>query len=564
MELKIKTVAILSVFILFGQIVLHAQPQSLRPDISVSLYLNVNSASSCIAFDKKTNSIYYGNVEGNVYLVFEGSPNKDTLLFDTLDHQIPYLQGMTFHDSSLFLIGNDWTNGTQGIGIVRKGKLQPNGTRIWTTVLETVLYPATNATFDHGFSGIAIDPAGQNIYISSGSRSDHGELQTAGGVFPGIREVPLTSAIFRIPIGTQNLILPNNDTLLKQGGWLFADGTRNSFGLAFNGRGDLFGVENSGDRDDPEEMNRIQLGKHYGFPWKMGNNWTPQQFPGYNPGTDLLVNKNSKAYQLGHFYNDPTYPTSPGITFTPPLENLGPSANYYRDSTNGNIKQTTSKSLGTFTMHRCPVGLIFDVDSLLEFPYNGNGFMLSFTQGKGDSTGYHPNSIWGLPVVPIDSSEDLIHLNMIYNKTSDTYQLTATRIVEGFNLPVNAELVDSVIYVLEYGSTGNRHIWKISMPSGTTGINPYDLSDSEFIVYPNPSLNSFTLNLKTLKEGKLFVSISDLAGRRLLQFEDEVALSGSYQRMFSIEELNLSNGVYLVQCASNGAVIGTKKIVINH
>ncbi|GAB5409195.1 MAG: hypothetical protein BalsKO_15600 [Balneolaceae bacterium] len=37
----------------------------------------------------------------------------------------------------------------------------------------------------------------------------------------------------------------------------------------------FFGTENAGDRDDSEELNWLQQGKHYGFPWVIGGNETP-------------------------------------------------------------------------------------------------------------------------------------------------------------------------------------------------------------------------------------------------------------------------------------------------
>ena len=532
-----------------------AQPISVYPSIQINLYLNVSQPSSCIAVDPITKSIYYGNVTGNVYKVIESTTNYDTLLFDSLDHGIPYLQGMAFKDSSLFVVGNDWTNGTQGIGILKKGKLQPNGTRVWTTVMQTVLYPATNATFDHGFSGIAIDPTGNYIFISSGSRSDHGEIQTAGGTFPTTREVPLTSAIFKIPINTLNLTLPNNDSLLKAGGWLFADGTRNSFGLAFNGRGDLLGVENSGDRDDSEEMNFIQAGKHYGFPWKMGTNLTPQQFPGYNPATDPLVNPNSKASQMGYFYNDSTYPPSPtSVVFTDPIENFGPDANYYRDTIDGKIYKANSQSLGTFTMHRCPVGLVFDKDSLLTGQFKGDGFMLSFTQGKGDSSGYLASSIWGLPVVPIDTSEDLVHLEMLYDQATNSYSVNATRIVYGFNLPVGAAMLDTVIYALEYGSTGNRHIWKISMPGAASLSLPDDSSkDPELQIFPNPVKSILTLGNSKLIIEK--IEVIDMTGRMI---------NVTVQKNNSIDVFHLQSGNYILKIITKEKIFMKKFVKINN
>src|SRR5205814_96969 len=50
-------------------------------------------------------------------------------------------------------------------------------------------------------------------------------------------------------------------------------------------------------------------------------------------------------------------------------------------------------------------------------------------------------------------------------KKDDNYQAQVTRIVAGFNNPVDAEMIRNKIYVLEYG--GTQGIWEISMPMAT-------------------------------------------------------------------------------------------------
>ena len=45
--------------------------------------------------------------------------------------------------------------------------------------------------------------------------------------------IPLTSVLLRVPTTARNLILPNDEAKLQAGGYLFADGVRNAFDLAF-------------------------------------------------------------------------------------------------------------------------------------------------------------------------------------------------------------------------------------------------------------------------------------------------------------------------------------------
>ena len=98
----------------------------------------------------------------------------------------------------------------------------------------------------------------QWLYFGSGSRTDHGEFEG------DYREMPLTSAIFRIPADGQDIVLQNDDAALAP--YLFADGFRNPYDLAWNADGELFATENGPDMDLPEEINCIREGAHYGFP----------------------------------------------------------------------------------------------------------------------------------------------------------------------------------------------------------------------------------------------------------------------------------------------------------
>ena len=141
-------------------------------------------------------------------------------------------------------------------------------------------------------------------------------------------------------------MLKNDRKWLKANGYIMAEGIRNTFGLAYSGNGDLFGVENSDDRDDPDEMNWIREGHHYGFPWIIGGDVTPQQFPGYDPHTDPLLSPYAWGGGNGMLYktysNDSTYPPPPdSVTFTAPIRSIGPDADKFRDTTTGEIKDAS-------------------------------------------------------------------------------------------------------------------------------------------------------------------------------------------------------------------------------
>jgi glucose/arabinose dehydrogenase len=261
----------------------------------------------------------------------------------------------------------------------------------------------------------------------------------------------LSARILRLPADGQDLLLPNDEVGLAP--YVYALGVRNTFDLAWNAAGDLFGAENSGDRDDPDELNWIREGGHYGFPWRMGTNDTPQQFPGYVPDADPLVDRRYGAYTQGLFYDDPDYPPRPPVTFLDPIPNVGPDADSFRDpETRAVVKGSeVGGALATFTAHRAPSGLVFDVENALPGRFRGGGFVVGFT--RGDPTG-------DMETGPFrDASEDLLFLDL--TRTTDGYRVGATSIVCGFANPLDAELRDGRLYVLEF-PTGN--VYEVTLP----------------------------------------------------------------------------------------------------
>jgi len=117
------------------------------------------------------------------------------------------------------------------------------------------------------FNGIIVSPDGNSLFINSGSRTDHGEVEDDGGVFPNTREVALTAKIFRLPATASNLLLPNDTNALRNAGYIFAEGTRNSFDFAWAPNGDLFATENGPDRDMSDELNWLRQGLHESVAW---------------------------------------------------------------------------------------------------------------------------------------------------------------------------------------------------------------------------------------------------------------------------------------------------------
>ncbi|MBP6334744.1 MAG: T9SS type A sorting domain-containing protein [Bacteroidia bacterium] len=444
-----------------------SNPVALKPAIQIDRVMTVQNGIVRLVQDPVSKKLWYSDTNGNVYVVIQPQVGAayDSLVYSTAQHGVQYVQGMAAHDSTLYVSGNNNSNTALTTGLITRGKLQANGTRTWDTLMITDPYETADY-FDHLFSGMTVSPAGDSVFICSGARGDHGEIQDRYGAYPNLRNVPLTTNLYGMPTNGSSAILLENDSLWHTTTqYLYARGIRNTFSMAFDGSGNLFGVENSGDRDHNEEMNWMRRGRHYGFPWKMGDSNNPQQFPGYNPAADSLIPHFSRSWRQGFWDNDPAFPAPPlGLTFEEPIQNIGPDADKFRDSLTDGVRDASDlgMSIGTFTAHRSPLGLVFDRTNILHPAYQGDGFMLSWTEGL-DSCGC--SSVPDTSIGPfVDPSEDLLHLDLVYNSTLDNFQLSATRIVGDFEHPIDAVIDSNVIFVIENGYGGTSGLYKITMP----------------------------------------------------------------------------------------------------
>jgi len=410
-----------------------------------------------LARDPLSGALFVLRRSGDVFRLAVPGQGTATVerLYGPAETGVSDAQGMAFApDGSLYIVGNQ-ISGLDNFATIRRGARAAGDQRVWTTFAQTVPYPRSNTAFDHQWNGIVVSPDGRFVYLSSGSRTDHGEVQTSGGRFPGLREVPLTAKVFRLPATASGVVLLDDEAFLTGSGFVFARGVRNSFDPAFNAAGDLFSGDNSGDRDDNDELNWLREGGHYGFPWRMGTNDTPQQFPGYDPEADKLVDHRFYAYQNGFFHDDPTFPPRPSVPLLDPIPNLGTDANSFRDPVTGAVTKASDvgRSLGTFTTHRSPLGLSFDTANALAGRYRGGAFILGWT--RGDPSGDSAQGPFR------DASQDLLFLDM--QRTSAGYEVRAQSVVCGFLNPIDTEILNGRLYVLEFGGTGA--VWEITTPA---------------------------------------------------------------------------------------------------
>ncbi len=169
-------------------------------------------------------------------------------------------------------------------------------------------YPWGPGPYTHGVGHIAEGPDGL-MYVSSGSRTDGGEAGTDPVIWPG-GETETTAGIWRLD--------PREESPQVQ---MFAYGIRNAWTFAWNDRGELFSASNGPDADLPEELDFVESGKHYGFPFRFADG-------------------DVKPY--------PHTPLAAAAKFTAAIRNFGPAAG-----------GSPEKPIASFHPHSSPAGMLF-------------------------------------------------------------------------------------------------------------------------------------------------------------------------------------------------------------
>lgn len=525
-------------------------PVALDDEITIRAVTDSPYESVRLSHNSQDNTLYLLTRYGEIFSVDIDSGNL-TGLQNSSDHDLEDVQGFDISTGGeFFILGNIRDNANfTNTAVIKKGVRSENQWE-WTTVAKSDPYPLSNTFFDHVMNGIVVSPDDEYLYINSGSRTDHGEVHDVNGLYPNLREAPLTAKILRVPADGVDLQLRNDIDDLRENGYLYADGTRNSFSLAFNEDGELFAAENAGERDDPGELNWIRQGHHYGYPWVVGGNENPMQFEGYVPEEDLLLPKATGSYDF--FYNDPEYPEPPeDVTFTPAILNYGPDAVNYRDPETGNILNAAEQdtAIRSFTGHRSPLGLVFDLEQSMNGEYSGDAFVLGFTGGDKDAY---------LLRFMEDPGEDLLHVEL--TKTEEGFEMSTKTVVSGFVSPVDSEIIGNTIYVVEHknpqwlNNNTRTRIWEVTFPGvGTSRDDPRDPIADQIQLnqnYPNPFNPSTVISYQLPAVSSVSLEVFDMAGRQVATLlNGETKSAGTHSIRFDASDL--SSGVYLYRLTAD-------------
>ena len=245
-------------------------------------------------------------------------------------------------------------------------------------------YPWGIGPFNHGVGHAAFGPDGL-LYVGSGSRTDGNEPGGDAHYFQG-GEVPITACIWRLD---PRAARPEIE--------IFARGLRNTYGFCWNDRGEMFATDNGPDADAPEELNLVEQGRHYGFPYQFSD-WTNRPYA-YTPDAP------------------------PGIQFTRPIQNRGPAAG-----------GSEGRPLYSFDAHSSPAGIAFLGEN---FPAPHRGTLLVTRFGN-------------LLKKPVDAGYDLVQVRL-QKDGEGRYQSRMTTLLAPLGRPLDVYVSSrGRIYVLEY------------------------------------------------------------------------------------------------------------------
>jgi glucose/arabinose dehydrogenase len=250
-------------------------------------------------------------------------------------------------------------------------------------------YPG-NAGYVHGLEHIAFGPDGM-LYANSGARTDAGQTGP-GGRWYGGGETPLTSSIWQIN--------PRSEPPAME---VFARGLRNSAGFCWNDRGEMIATENGPTADAPEELNLIERGRHYGFPYTFGD----------------LGGKKIYAHT----------PDAPkNLRLTLPIPNLGPDGGF------------GGKPCYTFDAHSSPAGIVFLGN---DFPEGYRGTFVLARFGNMEK-------------LPRDAGFDVLQATL-RRDAAGKYQAHVRTLLSPLGRPIDVHLGGrGRIFVLEYSRATNN------------------------------------------------------------------------------------------------------------
>jgi hypothetical protein len=96
-------------------------------------------------------------------------------------------------------------------------------------------------------------------------------------------------------------------------------------------------------------------------------------------------------------------------------------------------------------------------------------------------------------------------------------------------------------------------------PKITVGIEkPGILNNIDFALYPNPAKHQLTISFGDMLDKDTDIFIYDFGGNLVRTFR-----AGSGETEYTIDDLGLKDGIYLIRVSTNGVNYGFKKLIIS-
>lgn len=523
---------IVSFYPMVGQVTVH------DPQLTLSTFADLPvQFERPVCLGKLPNgNIAYSNLEGDIFEIIQVNFQRlADLKYSVRDHNLSYVSHMEIKENMIYLCGSVVQPGDSVmIGYVMQGNME---TESWRVLAESEPYYLGRSFNDHRFSSLIVSLDGKHVYVHSGTRTNSGEVHELDGVAgtKDLRWQAIRGKLFKLPTDLEETIyLPNDSTALYNSGYQYAEGLRHLFAMAWGTDGNFYGGSNSDRRDVSEAFYKLEEGGHYGFPWWIGGEQNPLQFPDYNPQNDRRLPSN--ANNQGYYDNDPNFPQIPeGLEVIQPFKNIGPDGDKFRNAETGVVEDASDQGLSitSFSAHRSPVGLIFDRDLTLPTPFRGEGFMVSYTRG-GNILEFRGE----------DDGQDLLQISILEGDS-----LSARRLASGFNRPIDVMLDDGSIYLLDMGNSNGsgRKIYRIQVEA-PTNILPNDDQDRLIKLFPNPTAGK--LYFENYSQANIrSVDMYDQLGKRYnitLENKDYIDLKDFSPQVYFLT-FHLNNGTSVVK-----------------
>lgn len=228
----------------------------------------------------------------------------------------------------------------------------------------------------------------------------------------------------------------------------------------------------------------------------------------------------------------------------------------------------------------------FDVESFIHY----DGHLFLFTKADGDAIGY--TKMYMLPDVPgtyvatlvdsfytndrttsADISPDGSTLILISNTHLHLFRnFQSTNFFEGQHTQINIsgtwtqkEAVtfwsNNEIYLTDEDNGSGNHLYYIDLSAWiptTTGISENSLSES-ITAAPNPSNNSFTVNMNSVQSGGVQLRLFDLTGKMVRE-----VLVNEPVSILRMETADLPSGVYFYKLVADRRELKTARMVVSH